>query len=63
MKHSSPDKWPYCKGRKKFLGPPFITQSRVVFLYLNVKNKKVIYMGVWIYMSFLIEKTILFPGC
>jgi hypothetical protein len=40
------------KKRKKergVLGPPFITQSRVVFLWLNVKNKEVhIYMNEWV---------------
>lgn len=42
----------YLSRKFLLLGPPFITQSRVVFLYLNVKTKKIIYMGVQICVVF-----------
>ena len=39
--------WIALPSKKKFslCGPPFITQSRVVFLYLNVKT---IYIYIWV---------------
>lgn len=49
--------WIALPEKKKFslCGPPFITQSRVVFLYLNVKTK-IIYMGVQINVCFLFRE-------
>lgn len=39
--------WVALPSKKKFslLGPPFITQIRVVFLYLNAKTKKLYIYG------------------
>lgn len=42
--------WVALPSKKKFslLGPPFITQIRVVFLYLNAKTKK---LYIWVCRS------------
>lgn len=50
--------------KKKFVSWSSIdnTKQNSIFIF-KCKNKKVIYMDVWVYVFFLIEKTILVAGC
>lgn len=57
--------WGALPSKRKFslLGPPFVTQIRVVFLYLNAKTKK-LYIWVCRYVCFFSkgEKPFWSPG-